>query len=124
MLWTNKSFRHLERGLLERGYTVCHRIVGEMPRKPGYGLQADKKTLTVRPSPVDRDGQFEHMNGEAKKAVDEGNPVISSDTKKKEPIGNFKNAGSTVQPYKTPVEVLDLRFSPKRTRESNPLRRV
>jgi hypothetical protein len=54
---------------------------------------------------MDRNAQFEHINGEAKKAVAEANPVISIDAKKKENIGNFKNAGKTYQPYKIPVEV-------------------
>jgi hypothetical protein len=93
LLWTNKSFRNLEMGLLALGFTACHRVIGGMLRKLGYGLQADKKTLTVTPSHADRYAQFEHINDEAKKAVTEDNPVISIDAKKKENIGNFKNAG-------------------------------
>jgi hypothetical protein len=114
LLWTNKSFRSLESGLSELGFTACHRIVGEMLRKLGYGLQADKKTLTVTPPHIDRDAQFEHINEGAKKAVAEGNPVISIDAKKKkEHIGNFKNAGKPYQPHKTPLEVLDHDFPSK-----------
>jgi len=45
-----------------------------------------------------------------KKAVANGNPVLSIDAKKKENIGNFKNNGQTHQPHKTPIEVLDHDF--------------
>jgi hypothetical protein len=120
LLWTNKSFRNLEIGLLGLGFTACHRVVGEMLRKLGYGLQADKKTLTVKPSHADRDAQFEHINAEAKQAVAEGNPVISIDAKKKENIGNFKNAGQTYQPHKTPIELLDHDFPTKELGKATP----
>jgi hypothetical protein len=76
----------------------------------GYGLQANKKTLAVKPSHKDRDAQFEYINQQSMRAVKEGNPVLFIDAKKKENIGNFKNSGRTYQPYKTPVEVLDHDF--------------
>jgi hypothetical protein len=47
LLWTNKSLRNLETGLSELRFKVCYRIIGEMLLKLGYGLQGDKKTLTV-----------------------------------------------------------------------------
>jgi hypothetical protein len=59
----------------------------------GYGLQADKKTLTAKTPHPDRDAQFEHINAETKKAVAAGCPVLSIDAKKKENIGTFKNNG-------------------------------
>jgi hypothetical protein len=46
LLWTNKSLRNLERGLSEKGYKASCRVVGEMLKMRGCGLQADKKTLT------------------------------------------------------------------------------
>jgi hypothetical protein len=110
LLWTNKSLRTLEKVLKEMGFSVCYRVIGEMLSQLGYGLQADKKTLTVKPSHPDRDAQFEHINNEAKKAVASGNPVISIDAKKKEKVGNFKNNGQTYQPHKNPIEVLDHDF--------------
>ena len=86
----------------------------------GYGLQADKKTLTVTPSHPDRDKQFEHINSETSKALATGSPVISIDAKKKENIGNFKNTGQTYQPHKTPVEVLDHDFPIKELGKATP----
>ena len=110
LLWTSKSLRKLSIALAEEGYSANKDTVGLMVKMLGYGLQADKKTITVKPSHPDRDAQFEHINAEAKKAVADGNPVLSIDAKKKENIGNFKNNGQTYQPHKTPIEVLDHDF--------------
>jgi hypothetical protein len=110
LLWTNKSMRNLEKGLFEKGYKVCYRVVGEMLKILGYGLQADKKTLTVKPSHPDRNKQFEYINKQCANANKKGVPVISIDAKKKEKIGNFKNDGRTYQKHKKPIEVLDHDF--------------
>jgi hypothetical protein len=52
LLWTNKSLRNLAQGLAGQGYEVCHRVVGEMLKRLGYGLQADKKHWPSRPRPL------------------------------------------------------------------------
>ena len=110
LLYTNKSQRTLANALTEQGYNVSKETVRTMLKMLGYGLQADKKTLTTKPSHPDRDAQFEHINDETKKAVSENCPVISIDAKKKENIGNFKNIGQTYQQHKTPIKVLDHDF--------------
>jgi hypothetical protein len=120
MLWTNKSLRKLSKALKEQGYVANKDTVGLMLRMMGYGLQADKKTLTAKPSHLDRDLQFEPINTQAKRAVTEGNPVLSIDAKKKENIGNFKNNGQTYQPHKTPLEVLDHDFKFKELGRATP----
>ncbi len=58
----------------------------------GYSLQANVKTKEGASHP-DRDAQFQHINAIAKAAVGAGWPVISVDCKKKELVGDFKNAG-------------------------------
>jgi hypothetical protein len=110
LLWTNKSLRNLEKGLAANGYGVSYRVVGEMLKMLGYGLQADKKALTAGQSHVDRDAQFEYINEQCKLANARGIPVISIDAKKKENIGNFKNNGRTYQAHGNPIEVLDHDF--------------
>jgi hypothetical protein len=110
LLWTNKSLRSLSDALSQKGFSANKDTVGLMLKMLGYGLQADKKTLTVKPSHPDRDAQFEHINEEAKKAVVYGCPVLSVDAKKKENIGNFKNDGKTYRHHKSPTEVLDHDF--------------
>jgi len=120
LLWTNKSLRNLSLALLESGYSANKDTVGQMLKILGYGLQADKKTLTVKSSHPDRDAQFEHINSETKKAVAAGNPVLSIDAKKKENIGNFKNNGRTYQLHKSPIEVLDHDFPIKELGKATP----
>jgi hypothetical protein len=120
LLWTNKSLRSLSLALAEKGFPANKDTVGQMLKMLGYGLQADKKTLTVKPAHPDRNAQFEHINSEAKKAVAAGNPVLSIDAKKKENIGNFKNNGRTYQQHKTPVEVLDHDFPIKELGKATP----
>jgi hypothetical protein len=110
LLWTNKSLRNLSQRLEEKGYKACHCVVGEMLKMLGYGLQADKKTLTVTETHADRDAQFEYINERCKKANAGGIPVISIDAKKKENIGNFKSNGKTYQPHGNPIKVLDHDF--------------
>jgi DNA-binding phage protein len=110
LLWTNKSLRNLEKGLAEKGYKVCYRVVGEMLKMSGFGLQSDKKTLTVGESHIDRDAQFEYINEQCKQANGKGIPVISIDAKKKENIGNFKNNGKSYRPHGNPIKVLDHDF--------------
>jgi hypothetical protein len=120
LLWTNKSLRKLSLSLEGKGYLANKDTVGQMLRMLGYGLQADKKTLTVKPPHADRDAQFEHINSETVKAVAAGNPVLSIDAKKKENIGNFKNNGRTYQPHKSPIEVLDHDFPIKELGKATP----
>jgi hypothetical protein len=90
--WTSKSVRHLAEGLREMGHEVHFTSVAALLRSLGYSLQANVKTREGRQHP-DRDLQFRHINQAAKAAVAAGWPVISVDTKKKELVGDFKNAG-------------------------------
>jgi hypothetical protein len=55
-------------------------------------LQANQKTLEGSQH-ADRDEQFEHINRKAQRYLKQGQSVISADTKKKELVGDFKNAG-------------------------------
>ena len=50
----------------------------------------------------DRDTQFEHINATVIKLQKAGQSVISANTKKKELVGNFKNAGREWRPEGTP----------------------
>jgi hypothetical protein len=53
----------------------------------------------------DRNAQFEHINAAVISTQVAGQPVISIDTKKKEPIGSYKNGGSDYRPEGCPDEV-------------------
>ena len=96
--WTTKSVRKLAVQLGEAGYAVSHQTVAETLRQLGYSLQVNIKTLEEGSQHPDRDAQFERINRRAKKFIAENQPVISVDTKKKEMIGQYKNAGQAWHP--------------------------
>ena len=102
--WTCKSTRKLARELQAQGYQISHTLVGQLLREAGYSLQANRKTKEGSSHP-DRNAQFEHINHKTMRHIKKGNPVISVDTKKKELVGDFKNAGKEWRPQGTPEEV-------------------
>ena len=82
LLWTSKSLRKLAEGLRGAGHVIGHNLVGDLLRKLGYSLQANRKTREGT-NPPDRDAQFRYINDRVKAALDAGEPAISVDTKKK-----------------------------------------
>ncbi len=102
--WTSKSTRKLAEELGQQGYRVSPQKVGQLLHASGYSLQATHKTLEGAAHP-DRNGQFESINARVDAFQARGAPVISVDTKKKELVGDFKNAGSEWQPEGQPVPV-------------------
>jgi transposase len=107
--WTCKSTLALATELAERhGIKISDRTVAKLLRDHGYSLQAARKTVEGKQHP-DRNAQFEHLNAKAQDCLDRGVPFISVDTKKKELVGNFKNAGREWQPEGEPdlVDVHD-----------------
>jgi transposase len=111
LLWTNKSTRTLSAELLsEYGIKAGDRTVARLLRQSGYSLQAAKKTVEGKQHP-DRNAQFEYINAKAQSCLDDGIPFISVDTKKKELIGNFKNAGREWHPEDAP-ELVDVHDFP------------
>ena len=101
LVWTSRSVRHLAAALREQGHTVHFTTVAKLLALLGYSLQANVKTREGSAHP-DRDAQFEHINTVAKAALAAGQPVISVDTKKKELVGDFKNAGREWRPKGAP----------------------
>jgi len=104
LMWSSKSTRKLAAELIKMGYNISHVTIKKLLNSMGYSLQANKKTKAGSKNP-DRNAQFWHINEKAKSFIKEGNPVISIDTKKKELIGNFKNAGVEYAAKGTPKEV-------------------
>lgn len=102
--WTTKSTRNLAAELTRQGHRVSADTVADLLREDGFSLQGNTKTLEGKQHP-DRDGQFRYLNEQARAHRDAGQPVISVDTKKKELLGAFKNAGRQWRPAGEPVEV-------------------
>jgi len=102
--WTAKSVRTLARELRAMGHAVSHQLVLELLYAEGYSLQANRKSREGTNHP-DRDAQFRYIQRKVRRFQAAGQPVISVDTKKKELVGNFKNAGKTWGPKGTPEPV-------------------
>jgi Rhodopirellula transposase DDE domain len=102
--WTCKSLRRLAGELRKLGHEISHTVVGELLKKQKFSLQANSKTREGADNP-DRDAQFGVVNDAVKTALSENQPVISVDTKKKELVGDFKNAGREWKKQGEPEEV-------------------
>ena len=102
--WTCKSLRRLTTELQARGHQISRTVVGELLKQQKFSLQANRKTREGDDHP-DRDAQFAHINARVTQALVEGQPVISVDTKKKELVGDFKNAGREWRPQGDPEQV-------------------
>ena len=102
--WTCKSLRRLAAELKKLGHQISHTVVGELLKAQKFSLQANRKTKEGADNP-DRDAQFNFINEAVKAALAENQPVISVDTKKKELVGDFKNAGREWRPQGDPEEV-------------------
>ena len=90
--WTCKSIRRLAEELTRRHHPASPNTVAALLKEAGYSLQANRKTREGASHP-DRNAQFEYLNDRVREFLDRGQPAISVDTKKKELIGDFKNAG-------------------------------
>ena len=80
------------KALEDQGHSVSFKTVATLLKQLGYSLKANRKRLEGAQHP-DRNAQFEHINERVRRALEENQPVISVDTKKKELVGNFKNGG-------------------------------
>lgn len=101
--WTNKTLRKLSRQLKRRGMPVSYGTVRRLLRERGYRLRVNRKRLSKKFSPQ-RDRQMRYVAKVRNAFLKAGNPVISVDTKERELIGNFKNAGRAWR--QTALEVL------------------
>jgi hypothetical protein len=102
--WTCKSLSQLADALVAIGHKIGRSAVGDLLHQQKFSLQANRKTREGENHP-DRDAQFAHLNASVRDALTDGEPVISVDTKKKELVGDFKNAGRTWRPKGEPEEV-------------------
>jgi hypothetical protein len=106
--WTCKSVRNLADELRAQGHEVSHMLVAALLHEQKYSLQANRKTKEGSSHP-DRNAQFEYINAKATEFLKSGQPAISVDTKKKEQVGDYKNAGREWRPkgQAEPVQVHD-----------------
>jgi len=105
--WTRKTLRELAKGLSGKRYTVSHETVRRLLSGLDYSLRSNRKHLSRTQDPA-RDRQMRYIARQRRAFIKAGNPAISIDAKKKELVGNFKNAGRTWR--QAPREVLATDF--------------
>jgi hypothetical protein len=106
-LWTGKRLRQITAELLQLDIQVAPNTVRRLLGQLEYGLHANAKRLSS--GCPGRDEQSTYLAEEKQQFLQRGLPVISVDTKKKELIGNFKNAGRVWSRQATPVKDHDFR---------------
>jgi DDE family transposase len=104
LLWVSKSPDKLAATLTAMGHPISADTVDKELARLGFSRQRNRKTDEGSRHP-DRNAQFEHINARVIAAQAAGQPVISVDTKKKELVGNFRNAGSDYRPKGDPCRV-------------------
>ena len=102
--WTCLSTTKLAAALKRQGFRVGPGTVAKELKRQDYSLQSNRKTREGASHP-DRDAQFAHINAAVRRFQRAGQPAISVDTKKKELVGDFKNAGREWRPRGEPEEV-------------------
>ena len=108
--WICKSTRAIAQELAEQDHPISHAKVAQVLHDLDYSLQSNRKTEEGADHP-DRDAQFRHINLTVKRYLRHGLPVISVDTKKKELIGNYRNAGQQWRASGEPLPVQGHDFS-------------
>jgi hypothetical protein len=91
-LWTGLRLEQISTQLGRLGISVCANTVRRLLDEMGYALHANRKSLSGHASP-ERDRQFRYLQDQRQEFTRQGLPIISVDTKKKEMVGPFKNAG-------------------------------
>ena len=94
------------------GISACPNTVRRLLEELGYALHVNRKSLSGPQSP-ERDRQFRYLLGQRQDFTRNALPIISMDTKKKELVGPFKNAGQVWSREALPVNDHDFRSQAK-----------
>jgi hypothetical protein len=113
LLWVSKSLDKLACALVAMGHSISPNSVRKLLTRIGFSRQVNRKADEGSSHP-DRNAQFDYINAEIVAAQAAGQPVISVDTKKKELVGNYRNAGSDWRPKGNPNRVKVHDFADKK----------
>jgi hypothetical protein len=91
--WTRRTTGKIATELQRFGINVSARTVSRLLKQMGYSLRVNHKKLSSGSGP-DRDEQFAYIAETREQFAQQGWPIVSVDTKKKELVGNFKNGGA------------------------------
>lgn len=100
--WTRKTLRALAPALRRKGFRVGFVTIRRLLQKLGCAIRVNRKRLTKKQDP-ERDRQMRYVVRLRRAFLKAGKPVLSLDTKKRELVGNFKNAGGTWRRTALPV---------------------
>jgi hypothetical protein len=90
--WLNARLRDIQVRLAEVGHIVSLPVISRLLKGHDYRLRVNRKDVEGA-NPPERDEQFAYIQQQRDAHEQAGQPVLSIDTKKKELVGNFKNAG-------------------------------
>ena len=107
--WTRRTTEKVSEELKFGGIAASPRTVARLLTDLGYSLRANHKKLAARGSHPERNHQFENIANIRHVFESQHAPVVSVDSKKKELIGPFKNAGAVWAKTPTPVNDHDFR---------------
>ena len=106
--WMRKTTEKVAEELTRSGIPVGRQTVGRLLRQLNYSLKVNRKMIARQSSP-ERNKQFLYIAKEKQRHIDQGFPVISVDSKKKEMVGCFKNPGTLWTREAMPVNDHDFR---------------
>jgi hypothetical protein len=109
--WTRRTTTKIAAELSALGISVSDRTVARLLKQMHFSLRVNHKKLS-RPSavsPEERDAQFGRIAELRRHFATKGLPLICVDTKKKELVGAFKNAGTAWHRKPLPVNDHDFR---------------
>lgn len=94
LVYTTLSTYNLADMLKAEGHEISATTVRKILTNDGFSLQQNRKYVEKSATSDDRAPQFDHINEVIRQAFNDNIPVISVDAKKKELVGNYKNAGA------------------------------
>lgn len=106
--WSRRTTEKIAEQLGRLGIKVSASSVCRLLKSMGFSLNSNRKSISDATSP-ERDEQFEYIAQLRESYAGQGQPIISVDTKKKELVGQFKNAGTRWERQATPVNDHDFR---------------
>ncbi len=104
LLWTARSLRNIAEAMADKGFKMSITTISRLLKRLGYSLQSNSKRIEGKQHP-DRNAQFENIAETVRRQQERGAPAISVDTKKKELVGQYKNAGQELRSTSDPEPV-------------------
>ena len=104
--WLNCRLADLAEKLDAQGHGVSRPVISRLLQAHDYDLHVNVKEVEGA-SPPDRDTQFRYIAEQRAQHLAAGHACLSVDTKKKELMGNFKNAGQSWGTHAERVNVHD-----------------